>query len=96
MVNVVDAAGEYSREDLERGEDLLQGGAAEEDVRGLGDVRGVEMIVIGNILNIRSMCTLYMYISICFSLQWKIKWKFDQMFPKSRLTPLDLIYNLHF
>ena len=52
VVNVVDAAGEYSREDLKGCEDLLQGSAAKEDVGRLGDVRGMEMIVIWNLLNI--------------------------------------------
>ena len=52
MVHVVDAAGEDGGQDLEGSEDFLQGGAAEEDVGGLGHVRGVKVVVIWNILRV--------------------------------------------
>ena len=55
VVHVVDAAGEDGAEDLQRGEHLLQRGAAQQDVGGLGHVRCVEVVVVGNILNIRSL-----------------------------------------
>ena len=54
MVHVVDAAGEDGAEDLQRGEHLLQGGAAQQDVGGLGHVRCMQVVVVGNILNIRN------------------------------------------
>ena len=55
VVHVVDAAGEDGAEDLQRGEHLLQRGAAQQDVGGLGHVRCVQVVVVGNILNIRSL-----------------------------------------
>ena len=55
MVHVVDAAGEDGAEDLQRGEHLLQRGAAQQDVGGLRHVRCVQVVVVGNILNIRSL-----------------------------------------
>ena len=51
MVHVVDAAGQDGRQDLVGGEDFIQGGAAEEDVGGLGDISSVQVVVVGNILN---------------------------------------------
>ena len=52
MVHVVDAAGQDGGQDLVGREDFLQGGAAEEDVGGLGHVSRVEVVVIWNILDI--------------------------------------------
>ena len=52
MVHVVDAAGQDGGQDLVGREDFLQGGAAEEDVGGLGHVSRVEVVVIRNILDI--------------------------------------------
>ena len=52
MVHVVDAAGQDGRQDLVGGEDLLQGGAAQQDVGGLGHVSSVQVVVIRNILDI--------------------------------------------
>ena len=54
MVHVVDAAGQDGRQDLVGREDFIQGGAAEEDVGGLGDIRRVEVVVIWNILDINN------------------------------------------
>ena len=54
VVHVVDAAGQDGGQDLVRGEDFIQSGAAEEDVSGLGHISSVEMVVIRNILNINS------------------------------------------
>ena len=51
MVHVVDAAGEDGAEDLQRGEHLLQRGAAQQDVGGLGHVSSVQVVVIRNILD---------------------------------------------
>ena len=52
MVHVVDAAGQDGGQDLVGREDFLQGGAAEEDVGGLGHISRVEVVVIRNILDI--------------------------------------------
>ena len=54
VVHVVNAAGQDGGQDLVGGEDFIQGGAAEEDVGGLGDISSVEMVVIWNILDINS------------------------------------------
>ena len=55
MVHVVDAAGQDGGQDLVGGEDLLQGRAAEEDVGGLGDISRVKVVVIRNILDIKTI-----------------------------------------
>ena len=51
VVHVVDAAGEDGGHHLQGGEHLLQGGAAQQDVGGLGDISCVQVVVVGNILN---------------------------------------------
>ena len=47
----MDAAGQDGGHHLQGGEHLLQGGAAQQDVGGLGDVSCVQVVVVGNILN---------------------------------------------
>ena len=50
VVHVMDAAGQDGGHDLQRGEDLLQGGAAQQDVGALGHISSMQMVVVGNIL----------------------------------------------
>ena len=69
VVHVVDAAGEDGAEDLQRGEHLLQRGAAQQDVGGLGHIRRVQVVVVGNILNIRNKVDKILLIT-----SWYTRW----------------------
>ena len=56
MIHIMDTASKEGRENLQRRENVLKRGRLEKDVCGLSDIRGMEMVVVADVLQRRREC----------------------------------------